>query len=159
MLRKCIKAFYLNLFMASWAEILVHTKANEDSWFMRLTPSVIASAALPGRTAHVYTCKSADSCISSVLGKATDIQYPLSLWRNCHQASAPKLLKRSKEENGKREDDVTVWDWIQTCTIFMSCFFPQNATWLYGRFLVSRMEPMNLWAGSCPQVLTWNSSD
>lgn len=144
MLRKCIKAFYLNLFTASWAEILVHTKANEDSWFMRLTPSVIASTALPGRTAHVYTCKSADSCISSVLGKTTEIQHPLSLWRNCHQASAPKLLIRSKEENGRRENVVTVWDWIQTCVFFTSCFSPQNATWLYGRFLTSRMEPMNL---------------
>lgn len=64
--------------MASWAEILAHTKADEDSWFMRITPSVIVSTALPGRTAHVCT-HSADSHISSVLGKATDIQYPLSL--------------------------------------------------------------------------------
>lgn len=43
--------------MASWAEILVHTKANEDSWFVRPTPSVIASTAFPGRTARVYPCK------------------------------------------------------------------------------------------------------
>lgn len=75
---------------------------------MRLTPSLIVSTALPGRTAHVYTCKSADSHNSSVLGKATHLQYPLSLWRNCHQASAPKLLIGSKEGKGTREDVVTV---------------------------------------------------
>lgn len=55
-----------------------HPYPHLSRWFMRLTPSVIASTALPGRTAHVYT-QSADSHISSVLGKATDIQYPLSL--------------------------------------------------------------------------------
>lgn len=79
MLRKCTKAFYLNLFIASWAEIFFHTKADENSWFMRLTPSVIASTALPGRMAGVQARKSADSHISPVLGKATDIQCPLSL--------------------------------------------------------------------------------
>lgn len=68
---------------------------------MTLTPSLIASTALPGRTAHVYTRKSAHSHISSVLGKATHIQYPLNLWRNCHQASAPELLTRSKRKKGE----------------------------------------------------------
>lgn len=51
--------------MASWAEIPAHTKADEDLWFMILTPSVIAPAALPGRTAHVHTRKSADTLVSS----------------------------------------------------------------------------------------------
>lgn len=125
---------------------------------LRLTPSIIASPALPGRTVYVDTRKSTDSRISSVLGKATDTHYSLNLWRNCHEASAPQLLTRSKEGKGRRED-VTLCNWIQTCTFFMSCFLPQNVTWLYGRFLTSRMEPMSLCEGPCPQVLTWNSSD
>lgn len=71
---------------------------------------------------HVYTLKSTHIHITLVLGKATDIQCLSSLRKHHHQVNAPKLLTRSTEGKRRRENVVTIWDWIQTCTFFMSGF-------------------------------------
>lgn len=86
-------------------------------------PSVIATVALPGKTTHMYTRKSTRVHITLVLGKATDIRCLSSLRKHHHQVNAPKLLTRSAEGKGRRENVVTICDWIQTCTFFMSGFF------------------------------------
>lgn len=71
---------------------------------------------------HVYTLKSTHVHITLVLGKATDIRCLSSLRKHHHQVNAPKLLTRSTEGKRRRENVVTIWDWIQTCTFFMSGF-------------------------------------
>lgn len=72
-----------------------------------------------------------------------------TFWFSEGAAIRPVLLNYTqglKKERG--ENVVTVWDWIKTCTFFMSCFLPQNVTWLYVRFLTSRMEAMGRFPSS-----------
>lgn len=89
---------------------------------LRLPPFVIAPIAFSGKTTHVHTHKGTHIHITLVLGKATDIRCLSSLRKHHHWVNAPKLLTRSAEGKGRRENVVTVCDWIQTCTFFMSGF-------------------------------------
>lgn len=114
---------------------------NGDSRFMRLSPSMVASMALPGKTVHVYTRKSTHIHITLVLGKATDIWCLYSLRKHHHLVSAPKLLTRSAEGKGGRKNVVTLCDWIQTLTSLCQA-----------SYLTPRMEPMRLFLPTGPHM-------